>query len=97
MARTAHVGKVRRLGRVLDLVGLLLFLAGAGVAARAWAGFEEVRVFQAAPGDEPFVTLRLHDHYVRLQRVGGALMVGGVAVFVVAWWVGRRTGEGGAG
>ena len=58
MARTAHVGKVRRLGRVLDLVGLLVFLSGAGMSARAWAGFEEVRAYQAEPGDELFAALR---------------------------------------
>lgn len=87
--------KVSRLGRLLDLAGLLLLLAGAGMAARAWAGFEEVRSYQATAADEPFTALRLHDHYSRLQRAGGALMVGGVAVFVAAWWVGRRRGEDG--
>ncbi|HSW28456.1 MAG TPA: hypothetical protein VLH75_03085 [Longimicrobiales bacterium] len=45
---------VSRLGRVLDVVGLVLVLAGVGVSARAWAGFEEVRAYQAAPGAEPF-------------------------------------------
>ncbi len=80
---------VPRLGRVLDVVGLVLLLAGAGVSARAWAGFEEVRTYQAAPGAEPFAALRLHDRYARLQRAGGALMVAGVGVFVAAWWVGR--------
>ena len=90
MARTAPVGKVRRLGRVLDLVGLLVFLSGAGMSARAWAGFEEVRVYQPAPGDEFFAALRMHDRYARLQRAGGVVMVAGVAVFVAAWWVGRR-------
>ena len=88
---------MRRLGRLLDLAGLLLFLAGAGISARAWVGFEEVRVHQPAPGEEAFAALRLHDRYARLQGVGGALMVAGVAVFVVAWWVGRRDGTDGVG
>lgn len=86
--------KVRRRGRVLDLVGLVLLLAGAGVSARAWAGFEEVRTYQAAPGAEPFAALRMHDRYARVQRVGVALMGTGVAVFVAAWWVGRGGGQG---
>lgn len=89
--------RVSRLGRLLDLVGLLLLLAGAGMSARAWAGFEEVRVYQPAPGDEFFAALRLHDRYSRLQRAGGALVVGGVAVFVAAWWAGRRRREEGEG
>ena len=97
MARIARVGKVRRVGRVLDLVGILVFLCGAGMSARAWAGFEEVRAYQAAPGDEPFTALRLHDRYSLLQRAGGVVMVAGVAVFVAAWWVGRRDGESGEG
>lgn len=88
--------KVSRLGRLLDLAGLLFLLAGAGMAARAWAGFEEVRSYQATAVDEPFAALRLHDHYTRVQRTGVVLMVAGVAVFVAAWWVGRRRGEGGA-
>jgi hypothetical protein len=88
---------VRRLGRVLDLVGLVLLLAGAGMAARAWFGFEEVRTYDAGPGAEPFAALRLHDRYARLQHAGGVVIVSGVAVFVAAWWVGRRGGEGGDG
>jgi hypothetical protein len=94
MARMARVGKVRRLGRVLDLVGLLVFLSGAGMSARAWAGFEEVRAYQAAPGEAPFAALRMHDRYSRIQRAGGLAMLGGVAVFVAAWWVARRDGAG---
>ncbi|MHB1193513.1 MAG: hypothetical protein ACYC6F_10750 [Longimicrobiales bacterium] len=56
-----------------------------------------MRVYQPAPGDELFAALRLHDRYSRLQRAGGGLMVAGVAVFVAAWWAGRRDGEGGVG
>lgn len=89
--------RVRRLGRVLDLVGLVLLLAGAGTFVRAWAGFEEVRSYQAAPDAEPFAALRLHDRYARVQRAGVAIMVVGVGVFGAAWWVGRRRGEGGEG
>ncbi|HSW28779.1 MAG TPA: hypothetical protein VLH75_04700 [Longimicrobiales bacterium] len=89
--------RVSRLGRLLDLAGLLLLLAGAGMAARAWVGFEEVRAFRAGPGDEPFAALRLHDHFSRLQHAAGALMVAGVAVFVAAWWVGRRRAGSGEG
>jgi len=87
--------RVSRLGRLLDVVGLLLLLAGAGMAARAWAGFEEVRTYQATAADGPFAALRLHDRYARLQRAGTMVMVAGVAVFVAAWWVARRDGKGG--
>jgi hypothetical protein len=85
-----RTARVSRLGRLLDLVGLLLLLAGVGMAARAWAGFEEVQAYQATAADEPFAALRLHDRYARIQHAGKVLMVSGMAVFVAAWWVGRR-------
>lgn len=84
------MSQVRRRGRILDAIGLVLLLAGAGVSARAWAGFEEVRTYQAAPDAEPFAALRLHDRYARIQGAGTALVVSGVGVFVAAWWVGRK-------
>jgi len=87
--------QVRRLGRILDLVGLVLVLAGGGMVARAWSGFEEVRTFQAAPDAQPFAALRLHDRWARVQRAGTTFMVAGVAVFVTAWWVARRDAGGG--
>jgi Na+/glutamate symporter len=81
---------VSRLGRTLDLVGLLLFLVGLGVFARAWIGFRAVPDFQATLQDGVFATVRLADSYRRLERIGAGIMGAGMLVFVVAWWTERR-------
>jgi hypothetical protein len=87
----AEATGVSRLGRLLDLVGLFLFLAGATVFVRAWIGFESVRHYEAAPDDLPWAAVRLANEYLRLQHLGGGLMMAGIAVFVAAWWMaGRR-------
>lgn len=82
--------RVPRAGRILDLAGLLLLLVGAAMFARAWIGFEEVRHFETTAADLPWAATRLANGYLRLQRAGGAAMLAGVAVFVVAWWVAGR-------
>lgn len=85
---------VPRIGRILDLVGLILFLAGAGLFARAWQGFREVRAFVPAPGDALWAATQMADGYWRMQRLGVAVMSVGIAVFVAAWWVARRARSG---
>ena len=85
---------VPRVGRVLDLAGLLLFVGGAGLVARAWVGFRSVQGY-VAPSDAPaFSAVSIADGYWRLQKIGVVVMVAGVAVFVLAWWVARRAGRG---
>ena len=81
---------VPRIGRVLDLVGLLLFLSGAVVYARAWVGFRGVPDFERPERGPVFAAVELADGFKRLQYVGVALMLVGVAGFVLAWWVARR-------
>ncbi|MCG6957136.1 MAG: hypothetical protein LJF04_14200 [Gemmatimonadetes bacterium] len=81
---------VSRLGRLLDLAGLLLFLVGAAVFVRAWIGLEGVRHYQAAPDDLPWAATRLASSYVHVQHVGGGIMLAGIAVFVAAWWMAGR-------
>lgn len=83
---------VPRIGRILDAVGLVLFLGGAGFYVWAWMGFRSVPAFVPDPGGEPFAATRLANGYLRLQWVGGALMGVGIAVFVLAWWMARRRG-----
>jgi hypothetical protein len=80
---------VPRIGRILDLAGLVLFLAGAGAFTRAWIGFEGVPDFEPAQGGPAWAAIQLADGYLRLQWIGAGLMALGVAVFVVAWWVAR--------
>lgn len=79
-----------RVGRLLDLVGLLVFLGGAGLYAWAWSGFRAVRAYQPTVDDGQWAAVRMADGYWRMQKIGTGLMVAGVAVFVGAWWVARR-------
>ena len=81
---------VPRIGRVLDLVGVVLFATGGGLFAWAWNGFRGVREYQASVADGPWAAVRLADEYWRLQKIGTALMVAAVVVFVSAWWVAGR-------
>jgi hypothetical protein len=81
---------VPRIGRILDLVGLLLFLVGGGLYARAWLGFRSVPDFEPGVGGSAFAATELADGFRPIQHVGTALMVAGVAVFIAAWWVARR-------
>lgn len=85
---------VPRIGRVLDVAGLLVFLAGAGLFVRAWLGFQEVRAFVPGPDDPLWAATELANGYWRMQRVGVGVMVLGVALFVAAWWVARASAPG---
>lgn len=80
---------VPRIGRILDLVGFVLLFAGGAVTARAWLGFQHVRHYQPHAGDLPWAAIRLANHYLRLQRIGVAVMLAGICVFVLAWGVAR--------
>jgi hypothetical protein len=83
--------KVPRIGRLLDLGGLVLLLGGGATCVRAWIGYESVTRF-VPPGDGPaWGAVSVADGYLRLQRIGSGLMLAGVAVFVLAWWVARST------
>ncbi|GMV05822.1 MAG: hypothetical protein AMXMBFR53_20990 [Gemmatimonadota bacterium] len=81
---------VPRIGRVLDLMGLALFLVGAGLYGRAWMGLRALPAFVPDPAGEPWAAIRLANGYVRLQGTGRMFMAAGMAVFVAAWWVARR-------
>lgn len=81
---------VPRIGRVLDLVGIVFFLLGGGFVARAWIGFREVEGY-VPPADAAAMTaVEFADQFWRIQKVGVGLMLIGVAVFVAAWWIARR-------
>ena len=84
---------VPRIGRVLDTVGLVLFLVGAALFGRAWLGFQEVRAFVPGPEDPPWASIQLADGYWLMQRIGVGVMALGIAVFVAAWWVARPGGR----
>jgi len=81
---------VPRIGRILDLAGLLLFLAGAGCYTRAWFGFQSLPEHLPDPNGELWAAVQIADGFLGLQRLGVGLMLAGMAVFVVAWWMARR-------
>jgi hypothetical protein len=82
---------VPRVGRILDLVGLLFLLAGGGLVGRAWVGFREVQGFVPPPDAPAMAAVAYADRFWRLQKVGAALMALGLAVFLMAWWVARKS------
>lgn len=80
---------VPRIGRILDLAGLLLFLAGGVVYGRAWIGFRSVPDFQRPEHGTVMAATELADGFRVLERWGVAGMILGIGVFVAAWWVAR--------
>ena len=81
---------VPRIGRVLDLVGLLLFLVGGAVYARSWLGLRAMDDFVREAGAAQFAAVEHADRLARVGRLGFALMAAGVMVAVVAAVVARR-------
>jgi hypothetical protein len=81
---------VPRIGRILDFAGLLLFLAGGLVYARAWLGFQGIDEFERPEHGTVMAATELVDGFRRMEHVGVAIMLVGIAVFVAAWWVARR-------
>ncbi len=77
---------VPRIGRVLDAVGLLVFLSGAALFVWAWLGFQGIIDFVPPADGRLWSAVEVADGYWRLQKIGGGLMAGGLAVFVGAWW-----------
>jgi len=80
---------VPRIGRILDLVGLLVFGAGGALFAWAWVGFRGVQDYVAPPEAPLGSAVGLADRYWRLQKIGAGLMIGGMVLFVIAWWTAR--------
>ena len=87
------MSKVPRIGRWLDLGGLVLFIGGGATFVRAWIGFQGVTQFQPSVDGPAWGAVSLADGYWRLQQIGSGLMLAGIAVFVVAWWVARSPTE----
>ena len=81
---------VSRIGRILDIVGLVAFLVGGGVYARAWLGFREVETSAPVFVGAQSSAIELADRFWLMERMGAVVMLLGIAVFVGAWWVDRR-------
>jgi len=80
---------VPRIGRLLDLAGLLLFVVGGAIAAWAWLGFQGVPELAPALEEQARSAVAVANRYWRLQKIGTGFMIAGGAVFVLAWWVAR--------
>ena len=71
--------------RALNLAALLLFLAGAGLYARAWVGMRWLRDEYVAPADAPqFAAMAEFNTFWNYSRVGAALVWGAVALAIIA-------------
>jgi hypothetical protein len=85
------VTTVPRIGRILDVAGLVIFLGGAATFAWAWIGFQGVPAIQPSVDGPAWAAVSIANGYWRLQKIGTALMLAGGAVFVFAWWTPRNT------
>jgi hypothetical protein len=85
---------VPRIGRLLDLVGAILFLAGAAVYARSWLGLRAMDEFERTSDMGAFAAVERADALSRLGLLGFALMGAGAVVAVIAAIVAKRVARG---
>lgn len=89
---------VPRTGRVLDLVGLVLFVAGAGLYGWSWLGMRRLQSTQPTSSDPVgFAAMARFNELWELSRAGMGLMAAGAVAAVVAVAVARLAGRDGAG
>lgn len=81
---------VPRIGRTLDALGVLLFVAGGALYLRSWLGLRSMDDFERAPGDPVFAAVEYTDGLARTGRIGFGLMAAGAVVAVIAALVARR-------
>ena len=81
---------VPRIGRVLDVVAALVFAIGAGLYARSWIGLRDMDQYVRPEGGDLFATVIHANELSRLGRIGLGIMIGGVAVGIIAAIVARR-------
>jgi hypothetical protein len=85
---------VSRRGRLLDVVGLTLLVAGLACYAYAYMGLRELESVQAAPGTPAFAAVMRFDRMWKLSQLGIAVAAVGLVTAVIAAVVGRRGGAG---
>ncbi|MDX1567538.1 MAG: hypothetical protein R3223_07045 [Longimicrobiales bacterium] len=83
---------VPRIGRILDGLGALVFLAGVAVYGRAWWGLRRLQEQPDQPPEEE-LTFAALERFVELQqmsRTGLVLMAVGAAIAIAAALVAAR-------
>jgi len=88
---SSNVGSVSTTGRVLDVVGIVLLLGGAGCYAWAYFGLERLRQHQPTLPHVLWVALAEYEHYARLSTIGVVCAGAGIAVSITAAVVSHRT------
>jgi drug/metabolite transporter (DMT)-like permease len=83
---------VPRLGRALDLLGILLLIVGGACWFYAYTGFESLRAPGFVPEPIMFAALLEAERYTWISRLGMLLASSGVAVAVAAFVIARRRG-----
>ena len=81
--------EVPRAGRLLDMVGVLVFLLGAALYARAWMGMRGLPGFVPA-SREAFPAMARYQELLALSRIGLTVMAAGALTAVAAAVVARR-------
>jgi len=81
---------VPRIGRVLDALAAIGFLAGAAFYAWSWVGLRRMEDYARPENGDLFAAVAHADELSRFGRIGLALMVGAVGIGVIAAIVARR-------
>lgn len=75
---------VPRALRAVNVLALLLFLAGAGLHVRSWLGMRGLREYQARPDGPLFAGMAEFEHFWQLARIGTWLVWAAVALAILA-------------
>lgn len=69
--------------RILNVVALLLFLAGAGLHFRSWLGMRALRQYTPDPDAPLFAGMAEFEHYWQLSRIGSWLVWAALGLAII--------------
>lgn len=75
---------VPRSVRAVNVLALLIFLAGAALYARAWVGMRSLYDYEPPPDAPPFSAMALFNDYWQMSRLALLIISGAVAVALLA-------------
>jgi hypothetical protein len=81
---------VPRIASLIDLGGLVLFIAGAGCYFRAFVGMRHIEKDAFVATTAKFAALTEYSEFLQLSRIGMVLSGVAIATFIVAAVVARR-------